>query len=426
MPPIEDHDLRYKLANELHARPFPNLESPGTVAFLAVKKPVDAASRDRSLDRRHLLELLDRHGAAHPAPDATHHYVDLGPFWLKWEQHSEFVTYSVFSAGNGERAFDPAEFDVFPEDWLQAAPGVRLTSVLIRVERDTPAKSIATKVVQWFVAESVAVARVLDDTAIIAGDFRIDPAGHIRFAVFVPRTCGSRRIGRIVQRLCEIETYKTMSMLGLEKARGFAQQINAIDADLGQVMQAMTDVDAKPEDSLDRILAMSAELENIQAQTAFRLAATDAYKAIVGQRIEVLREQRFQGRQMFGEFMMRRYDPAMRTIAATERRLLAISDRAVRAAQLLRTKVDVARQAQNQTVLESMDKRADLQLRLQRTVEGLSVVAISYYAINLALYVFGHFPAMAGMSKTGFASIVAPIVIVAVYLTVRRIRKHAQ
>ena len=99
-----------------------------------------------------------------------------------------------------------------------------------------------------------------------------------------------------------------------------------------------------------------------------------------------MREERFEGRQSFGEFMMRRFDPAMRTVKSAERRLQAMAERAIRAGNLLRTRVDVERSAQNQDLLASMDRRADAQLRLQRTVEGLSVVAISYYAVNLVRY----------------------------------------
>ena len=98
----------------------------------------------------------------------------------------------------------------------------------------------------------------------------------------------------------------------------------------------------------------------------------------------MLREERFQGRQTFREFMMRRYDPAMRTVKSTEEWLSARTNRVTRAGNLLRTRVDVERSAQNQSLLESVDRRADLQLRLQKTVEGFSVVAISYYAVSLA------------------------------------------
>jgi uncharacterized membrane-anchored protein len=171
-------------------------------------------------------------------------------------------------------------------------------------------------------------------------------------------------------------------------------------------------------------LSISAELESLSAQSAFRFAATEAYEAIVGQRVEVLRERRFAGRQTFGEFMIRRYDPAMRTVKSTALRLSAMADRAMRAGQLLRTRVDVERSAQNQALLESMDKRAALQLRLQRTVEGLSVVAISYYAVSLAGYLAYPLAAVAGVSKTMLSSFITVPVVALVWMAVRRIRKN--
>jgi uncharacterized membrane-anchored protein len=121
--------------------------------------------------------------------------------------------------------------------------------------------------------------------------------------------------------------------------------------------------------------------------------------------------------------MMRRFDPAMRTVKSTEVRLQAMAGRAVRAAELLRTRVDVERSAQNQTLLASMDKRADLQLRLQKTVEGLSVVAISYYAVNLALYVLGPAGRYLDLSKVTLGAVTTPVVIVLVWLLVRRVRQ---
>ncbi len=425
---IQDHPLRYALTNELHARPFPNLEYPAQVAFLAIKRAENAASRDRALDREHLIALLDWHGADHPAPKATHYYADLGPFWLKWEQHTEFVTYTAFVVGQNNRPFDHAEFSVFPDPWLETVPGQRLTSALIRVEKCMPDAQIARNVKDWFVPESVAVSSVLDQTAVIAGDFRIDPAGHLRFAVFPKKGMGSRRAGRIVQRLCEIETYKTMSMLGLARERLIGPQISQIGAELSEVMASLTNAETSvsAETTLERLLAMSVELENIQADAAFRFAATKAYEGIVTKRIEVLREERFEGRQTFGEFMTRRYDPAMRTVESAERQMLSVSARAIRAADLLRTKVDVMRQAQNQSLLQSMDRRADMQLRLQRTVEGLSVVAISYYAINLALYFLGTLPDVLGLTKPQFTTFLTPLIVLSVYFAIRRIRKHAE
>jgi len=421
---LRDHPQRYDLANELHARPFPDIEAPCLVAYFAVKQPQDAASRDREVDRAHLLELLDRHGATHPKPGATHYFGQIGQNRVKWECHTEFTTYTMFLPGLPDRPFDPAAFEVFPADWLARTPGVRITSALIRIDKLGSAEEghVLPQAFDWFVQESLAMSRVLDDTAILAGDFRIDPAGHMRFAVFVRPEIGSRRVGRIVQRLTEIETYKAMSMLGYRRAREMSPAMGAIDRDLGALIDGMTGPLSEPETSLKALLRLAAELEKLRAMTSFRFAATAAYEAIVLDRIRVLREERFDGRQTFLEFMARRFDPAMRTVKSTEARLVSMAERAVRAGDLLRTRVDVERQAQNADLLASMDRRADLQLRLQRTVEGLSVVAISYYAVNLAAYLAYPVTEPLGMSKGLATALLTPPVVGAVWLMIRRLR----
>ncbi len=426
MPPVEDHPLRYALANELHARPFPSLTAPCHAAFLAIKQEVDASARDRDLDRAHLLTLLDRYGAPHPQPGATHWFGQLGRYELKWESHTEFVTYTLFGDGVADRPFDGTTFAAFPEDWLDDAPGVRMTSALVRVEKHPGDDKVFDTLGDWFVPESLACSRVLDDSVVIAGDFRIDASGHMRFAVFVGDECGPRRLGRVVQRLCEIETYKSMSMLGLSRVRSMGGSLTGIDETLTHIMGQMTGQmaggTAPADNTLDSLLQVSSELEALSAKAAYRFAATGAYETLVNQRIEILREERFRGLQTFAEFMMRRFDPAMRTVKATERRIASMSSRASRASDLLRTRVDVERSAQNQSLLESMDKRADLQLRLQKTVEGLSVVAISYYAVNLALYMAQPVGDAAGLSKLVLAALLTPVVILGVWWMVRRIR----
>ncbi len=423
MSPIEDHALRYDLANELHARPFPSFSAPATAVYLAIKREDDAAKRDRAADMAHLIDLLDRHGASRPQPGATHYFGKIGKHHLKWESHTEFVTYTVFIDGVGARAFDPTDFEVFPNDWLDQAPGQRITSALIRVTPWTSKEELRQNVADWFVAESVAVARVLDDAAVLAGDFRIDPAGHLRFAISVAPDTGTRRIGRIVQRLCEIETCKSMSMLGFARLRKMDPQMAALDDRLNHLTGSLTSGVDRPEDALEELLTISAELEGMIAKSSFRIAATMAYEKIVNQRIEVLREDRFEGRQTFAEFMMRRYLPAMRTVLSAKGRLEAMSDRAGRTAQLLRTRVDVERSAQNQALLESMDQRADLQLKLQKTVEGLSVVAISYYAVSLASYVLYPLAEPLGITKGTLTAGVALPIAALVWWMIHRIHK---
>jgi uncharacterized membrane-anchored protein len=432
-PGLRDHAQRYALANELHARPFPDLSAPSRAVFLAIKQENDAANRDREADVRHLLDLLDRFGAPHPAPDANHHFATLGRVKLKWERHTEFVTYTIFAQGVADVPFSGSAYGTFPRDWLARAPGAVLTSVLVRIEAfDTEAEIEAAmqgRAADWFVPESLASARVADGQAAILGDFRIDPAGHVRFAVLARRDIGPRRLGRIVQRLLEIETYKSIAMLTLPVARTVSARVAVLDAEMTGLIAAMAGGGGRAgseAETLDRLLAMSAEIEALSSSSAFRFSAAEAYEALVNQRIDMLRESRVEGRQTFGEFMHRRFDPAMRTCRSARERLSELSQRASRAANLLRTRVEVAMSAQNRSLLRSMDRRAALQLRLQQTVEGLSVVAISYYAVSLAHYILEPVGRLVGVESIWLEAAVVVPVLIGVWLLVRRIRTRIE
>ena len=420
MATFTDHPQRYALANELHARPFPNVAAPARAAFLAM---VTDGIAGALADRDHLIALLDRHGAAHPQPEATHYSGDLGRCQIKWERHTEFVTYTLFCEGDERETFDNATFDHFPSDWLAAAPGKRLTSALIDINRHDGDQGLAAMAKSHFVPESLALSRMLENDVVTASDFRIDASGHMRMEVFARAATGSQRIGRVVQRLCEVEVYKSMAMLGLSAARDLSPDLSELETRLRQLVADLNAPDVAAQHTLEQLLDVSAQLEHLAATSSYRFAATRAYDSIVNQRISILREDRFEGHQTFAEFMMRRFDPAMRTVVSTADRLENLTLRAARAANLLRTRVDVERASQNQDLLESMDRRADVQLRLQQTVEGLSVVAISYYAVNLGLYLLGPVQQAWGLSKYTLAAGLTPLVILAVWLMVRRIRR---
>ncbi|HRO12958.1 DUF3422 family protein, partial [Amaricoccus sp.] len=361
----------------------------------------------------------------HPPPGASHFYGPLGRGFLKWEMHTEFVTYTLFADGVDPRPFSGEMFDLFPADWLAAAPGKVVSSCLVRIETVEPGEvetRIARDLPKWFVPESLAVSRVVDGEAVIAADFHIDEHGHGRLLVFAVPGIGRRRLGRITQRLLEIEMYKCMAMLTLPLAREVAAAVARIDRELSELVAGMADATGREAETLDQLLRMSAEIEHLASTSAFRFGAAGAYETIVKQRIDVLREERIGGRQLFSEFMVRRFDPAMRTCRSAKERLEELSARAERAANLLRTRVDVNNQAQNVEVLRGMDRRAALQLRLQETVEGLSVVAISYYAVNLAAGVFAPLAEPLGLDKPALLALLTLPVVLIVWLLVRRIR----
>ncbi|MEL6196551.1 MAG: DUF3422 domain-containing protein [Pseudomonadota bacterium] len=428
----DHHPQRFAMMNELHARPFMSVGAPGRALVIALKSGKNAQERDPEIDRAHLIDFIDRHGGPHPAPGASHYLGAFGRFAMKWERHTEFVSYMLVEPGQGETLFDGTLADHFPAEWLSAAPGHLVAAIeveVLRVADRAAAEAMLTGPLQReFNVESLASTVTLDDGALAVGDFRIHEGGFSRFALVVYEPIGERRIGRALQRLVEIENYRALSMLALPIARETALRLNQIDRELSDLIARVANREAKTaeQEILDALTALSAEIEAMAARTAYRFGAARAYEAIVHERIAMMREERLLGRQLFSEFMRRRFDPAMRTIRATEERLIGLATRAGRIADLLRTRVDVALQAQNQELLTSMDKRAALQLRLQQTVEGLSVVAISYYAVSLSAYVLAPVTKYLPVSREALVALVAVPIVFGVALFVRRIRRGVE
>lgn len=418
---------RFALSNELHSRPFPELRAPCRAIFLAIR-PAGAHERDRSADHAHLIDLIDRYGGAHPAPGAAHYSGELGRGWLKWESHTEFVTYTVFVPGVSEEPFSGDSLSLLPEEWLAGLGGRLVSAAMVRVEHaatvEEAEKLFSERLAPHFAAESLSTGLVVDDEALVTSDFRLHEDGMARIGVVAIGGVGPRRLGRIVQRVLEVESYKSFALLTLPTARETSAKVTELDKRLGVLTSEAAAGAGDPRSTLDELTRLAAEVERLSTETSFRFGAAGAYEAIVNDRIAVLRERRLKGRQLYSEFMKRRFDPAMRTCRSAERRLMQLSDRVARASTMLSTRVQVAVEAQNQALLESMDRRAATQLRLQQTVEGLSVVAISYYAVSLGVYLLGPVAKMLGFEKVWLSAGLAPVVIVAVWLMVRNLRKH--
>lgn len=409
--------LRRKVVAELHARPFPSVTPPSIAHFLALRPRVGAPG---AADPGALLAtLLERHKIGGPAfpPDGAlpgQWFGQVGPHALRWERHTEFTTFLAWS-GEAGSPFDP--------DWLAASGAEVIAALRLRITRQDDDAEIVADSRQAFRIDTLAVSRLLEDEIVVAGDFQLDHEGQMRFDIFARSGTGEQRIGRVVQRICEIETYRAMATLGFLEAQSLTGELNAIEAEIGAISTAMVARETAPEGALDALLAIAGRIEHLLARSDYRLAATKAYDSIVADRIQVLRETRFEGWQTFAEFMSRRFAPAMRTVASTERRLQKLSQRAGRIGELLRTQVEVERSSENRALLASMDKRSRQALQLQHTVEGLSVVAISYYATALLLYVVEPFTYGFGIPKSWTAAALAPLVVALSWVLLRRIRR---
>ncbi|WP_333834715.1 DUF3422 domain-containing protein, partial [Rubrimonas sp.] len=347
LPP--DHPQRYPMTRELHARPFPEIASPSQAIHLAFK-PLDDRARDTAAHRAHVEALVDRVGAPRPARDADHYFGEVGRVKLKWERHTEFVSYTLFEDGPTDAPFALPVERLAPADWLAEAPGALISAIRVHVETvdglDAAEAALLGRLNRHFVAESLAAAHVVDRQATAFSDFRIHEDGFSRVAVLAQPDTGRRRVGRVVQRMLEIETYRMMAMLALPMARRVGGQLSEIEAELAGLIEKFTADAHDDRDALARLTRLSAAIEAISAETAFRFGASFAYSKLVEQRMATLREERAANRQMISEFMARRFEPAMRTCRSTERRLHDVANRADRAVSLLRTRVNVAVETQ--------------------------------------------------------------------------------
>jgi uncharacterized membrane-anchored protein len=411
---LSEHAQRRGLAGEVHARPYELLSAPVRASQLAM---VHASPAE---EREHLARLLATHGAEPPGDGAGYFIRDLGGFRLRWERHSEFSTYTVMRFDPFEDGFAHTALDMIPADWLEAMPGEAMTAVHVMVSKNLP-----DDLGPLFDGNSLVGSRVLWGAGEAWTDFRLHADG---FSRVILRDCGLTRgqTGRLVQRLLEIETYRMMALLAFPLARQSAPEISRIDRELADIVSQLADpgVQQNDRDLLEHLTRLAAEAERLDAATSFRLSAAKAYYAIVCRRIEELREERIPGLQTFAEFIDRRLGPAMKTCDSVSDRQQLLARRVSRAGDLLRTRVDIALEEKNRDLLNSMNRRAELQLRLQETVEGLSVVAISYYLLGLIGYLAKGLKAVGLPVDYDLAGLIGlPVVAGAVWLGVRRLRK---
>jgi uncharacterized membrane-anchored protein len=218
-----------------------------------------------------------------------------------------------------------------------------------------------------------------------------------------------------------------LALLALPIARRQSPRIAAIENALAQLTDGIARDDGRGEELLHELTRLAAEVESGLAASRFRFGACRAYAELVGRRIEELREARIEGQQTMAEFMSRRFSPAVATCMNVEQRLHDLSDRVSQASSLLATRVGIAREKQNQQLLASMERRARQQLRLQQTVEGLSVAAILYYVIGLVDYVAkgleaGGAPVNASLVVLGAVPVAGAAVLWALHRARRRMR----
>ncbi len=418
---LPEHALRFKLHNELHAGPYELLTAPVQISHIAL-----LSNRDKFYEELKLIsQLCERYSLSPPSPSLDYFSGTFGSFRLKWERHGEFSSYTFYVNGAFDSPFlDPAINQV-PKEWLNSLPGEVVVATHIAFEdKDQPVRSI-NDLAKLFASNTVVGADVAAGSAIAWTDNKIHGDGFGRILVH-DVDLRRRQAGRLVKRLLDIETYRILAMLPVPLVREYIPKLAKFDKLLAELTSQNTELKCLEDEQnlLDKLNKLSAEIESISAATNHRFSASLSYYNIVKLRVSELREVRIKGLQMFQEFMEQRLTTSMNSCEAVHLYLEKLSTRVNRASGLLRTRIDIAMEGQTRDLLKSMDKRADLQLRLQGTVEGLSVVVLSYYLLGIFGYGLKALKEAGVSLNVEFATGVAiPIVFLIVFYSMRRIKR---
>lgn len=359
---------RDAIVSEVHARPFQNIEAPISMMQVAVlyddREPEEIEAR--------VFEVIQEAGFAVDPEKHGYLFCSKGDQGIRYEPHNDFYTLTLYQ-------YEGTEPIDLPPLWREHLPGALLigVQVLLRKQGD----DFYGWAAQHFGSHQLTSSSVIGGAALICTDFHLQPDCGMSRILVEDKHLRLPQAGRLLQRLCEIETYRHTALLTLSRARDMMPKLTELDHQLASIAQR-TGVD-DPQTLLSELMALSGHVESLSAATANDFAASEAHFAMVELRIRELREVRVEGLQMVEEFMDRRLDPARRTCRSASARLDNLSTRIARTTQLIRSQVDLAIEQQNRDLLESMNRRSRRQLRLQAKLEGLSVIILTYYFYDL-------------------------------------------
>ena len=430
----DDYAQRVVLHDEIHTRPSATIKLPALIVYVAVlNKTVSMAT-----EMAHLQQLPTSTPIEPDALKGNFLQLECEGYKVIWERHTEFTRYTIVQPLPAHAQWGSVLPLLTPSvatgpEWLRDIPGQTITAIhlaMLNEGMDDP--DAFYKARQWL-GEGTVIGSKMGRTSnneshsYLMTNLRIGADGFERILVLAAPDTSENRSGRVAQRLLELETYRIMSLLSLPLAKSLASKLTQSELQLVEINDRLEKKIDQDERLLDDLASLAAQVESATAENSFRFSAARAYDAIVQQRILEMREQPLSGIQTVGEFMQRRLAPAIATVNATSVRLSALAERVARANDLLRTRVDIATESYNQQLLEKLTKGQATQLRLQTTVEGLSIAAISYYVVSLTMYLGKAFQASGfNVSPEMLAGFSTPLVLFLCWRMVQKIHRSLQ
>ncbi|MFC5695178.1 DUF3422 domain-containing protein [Pseudomonas sp. GCM10022186] len=408
------HTLRKALHNELHSRPSIYFRDPAHVYHLAF------ADTEEVCDV--LVDRLNQAADAPLASNGSQGLLRMGENTLKWERHTEFFTLTLVvprTPGGEYWPPLPEELESLVAEHRHLL--INADQVLVESEADWAGDTAA------YGFKDPAGSNLGGGDAVAWSDFRLSEEGVNRI-LLVNRRLNAYRLGRMIRRLLEIETYRMMASLTLPVAQAVSLQLREYDKELTGLSDRNAEGKSSAKALSADIASLSARIVRSTARTRQRFSATEAYAQIVFERINELRETHVGDCQRLGVFIERRFRPTVRYCAATDQRLVRLGQSVANLGDLLQARVQVEVEEQNSEILRSLSARAETQIKIQKAVEGLSIIAISYYLLSLFKLFYGGLHTL-GLDVSAKTSIlvmtpVATLILGGIFLRIRKAKGH--
>lgn len=414
---LRNHPLRSALSEEMHLRRLPRFAAPYRLMQIVTMLGESGGEQARA----HIEQLAQRGRVLVPVA-AKYGVVEIDDIVLVWERHTEFATYTLLRPGPAHASFDPALFEPVLAAVIAGLPGETVRATQVALVAADQAGSITASMEQWFSPEAIVACDVAQGLARVMSDFRLNSDGYGRLLV-LDRGLERDEPSQLILRLQELGNYRNMALLGLPLAQRLTPAVTDLEGRLADLTHDVSERQSEDDKLLDELTYLSAELGRLSAETRYRMSATRAYAQLSIDRLASLGIEPIRGFQTLADFTERRLMPAVRTCDSFSARIEDLLQRAAWTSELLRTRIDIALAKQNRDLLRSMDDRTLVQLRLQQAVEGLSVVAISYYLVALVSYILAAIP---GLRHDLAVAAAVPIVLALVTLTMWRLHRRVQ
>jgi len=402
------HPDREGIISETHARPSQSIMGPAVILHLAFRATEDVCDA--------FFKVLARENNK---TEARHQTGCIDGIVMKLERHTEFMSCTLFQELHDKQ--QESNLLEFFKNWLPIEKIEILTTLKLTLVKS------AREMLKRLPPEHRIFGGRIRNGIEVRSNFRPDEDGIINFAIFAKGLSGEE-IGRRLQRLMEMETYRTMTLLGLPKARRAGVMLSEYEIALAEYkLPSNGKTKFETDDTLFKKLSELSEKNSaLMTETRYRFAASRAYYSLFQQRIMSLEEEKVGDVQTMSGFLRSRLEPAMATIESTAKRQETITDDLSQALVLLRTRIELSLNKGNQALLRSMDKRHDQQLKISQTVEGLSIVAITYYAVGLFSYLLKALATQSWMpfSTTLLTAISVPIIFGLVFVSLRKLRRN--